>query len=230
MRDPDGMGRAEHRAGRGDDDPNGIRRSLLRDAVFARLLDNVLRGVYRRGQRIRLDAIAEDMRVSRTPVREALMPLENLRLVSVQRYVGVVVAHWTVDHMTERIRIARTMITEPSSGSTCCADRFDVAWVRDCQTEGGVFVELGSWWLRRNGAAVSADWLLSQHAVLDAFFSDEVALANGIDAVVARRERRSIADRATLAAERDALDECAAALVELADALIALPHRFRTAA
>ncbi|MBK0296762.1 hypothetical protein IAE22_33080, partial [Bacillus sp. S34] len=74
----------------------------------------------------------------------------------------------TVDHMTERIRIARTMITEPSSGSACCADRFDIAWVRDCKTEGGVFVELGSWWLRRNGAAVSADWLLSQHAVLDA--------------------------------------------------------------
>ncbi|WP_022907142.1 hypothetical protein [Curtobacterium sp. B18] len=93
-----------------------------------------------------------------------------------------------------------------------------------------MFVEIGSWWLRRSGAAVSADWLLSQRAVLDAFFTDEVALANGIDAVVARRERRVLADRATVAAERDALDECAAVLVELADALIALPERFRAAA
>jgi DNA-binding GntR family transcriptional regulator len=219
-----------HRAGRGDDDPHGIRRSLLRDAVFARLLENVLRGVYRRGQRMRLDAIAADMRVSRTPVREALVPLESLRLVTVQRYVGVVVAHWTVDHMIERIRIARTMITEPSVGPAPCADRFDVAWLRECATEGGVFVELGSWWLRRHGAAVSADWLLSQRAVLDAFFTDDVALANGIDAVVARRGRLSIAERATAAAERDALDECAAALVELADALIALPERFRAVA
>lgn len=224
------MERAQHRPGRDDDDPLGIRRSLLRDAVFARLLDNVLRGVYRRGQRMRLDTIAADMRVSRTPVREALVPLENLRLVSVQRYVGVVVAHWTVDHMIERIRIARTMITEPSAGSARSADRFDVAWLRACATEGGVFVEIGSWWLRRIGAAVSADWLLSQRAVLDAFFTDEVALANGIDAVVARRERRVLADRATVAAERDALDECAAVLVELADALIALPERFRAAA
>ncbi|AOX66433.1 hypothetical protein BJK06_12355 [Curtobacterium sp. BH-2-1-1] len=224
------MERAQHRPGRDDDDPHGIRRSLLRDAVFARLLDNVLRGVYRRGQRIRLDTIAADMRVSRTPVREALVPLENLRLVSVQRYVGVVVAHWTVDHMIERIRIARTMITEPSAGAVRCADRFDVAWLRECMTEGGVFVELGSWWLRRSGAAVSADWLLSQRAVLDAFFTDDVALANGIDAVVARRERRKIAERATTAAERDALDECAVALVELADALIGLPERFRAAA
>lgn len=224
------MERVQHRPGRDDDDPLGIRRSLLRDAVFARLLDNVLRGVYRRGQRMRLDTIAADMRVSRTPVREALVPLENLRLVSVQRYVGVVVAHWTVDHMIERIRIARTMITEPSAGSARSADRFDVAWLRACATEGGVFVEIGSWWLRRIGAAVSADWLLSQRAVLDAFFTDEVALANGIDAVVARRERRVLADRATVAAERDALDECAAVLVELADALIALPERFRAAA
>ena len=74
------MDRSTNRPGRGGDDPNGIRRSLLRDAVFARLLDNVLRGVYRRGQRIRLDDIADDMGVSRTPVREALVPLETLRL------------------------------------------------------------------------------------------------------------------------------------------------------
>ncbi|MGN8048939.1 GntR family transcriptional regulator [Curtobacterium sp. 22159] len=224
------MERSLNRAGRGDDDPNGIRRSLLRDAVFARLLDNVLRGVYRRGQRIRLDTIAADMRVSRTPVREALVPLENLRLVTVQRYVGVVIAHWTVDHMIERVRIARTMITEPSVGSVCCADRFDVAWLRECATEGGAFAELGAWWLRRNGAAVSADWLFSQRDVLDAFFTDDVALANGIDAVVARRDRLRIVDRATAAAEQDALADCAAALVELADALIAMPDRFRSVA
>jgi DNA-binding GntR family transcriptional regulator len=224
------MERSPSCAGREGEDPYGIRRSLLRDAVFARLLDNVLRGVYRRGQRIRLDTIAADMRVSRTPVREALVPLETLCLVTVQRYVGVVISHWTVDHMIERIRIARTMITEPSVGAATCPDRFDVAWLRECATEGGAFVELGAWWLRRNGASVSADWLLSQRAVLDAFFTDEVALANGIDAVVARRERVRIVERATVAAEREALEECAAALVELADALIVMPDRFRTAA
>jgi DNA-binding GntR family transcriptional regulator len=223
------MERPTNRPGRGGDDPNGIRRSLLRDAVFERLLDDVLRGVYRRGQRIRLDDIADDMGVSRTPVREALVPLEALRLVTVQRYVGVVISNWTVEHMTERIRIARTMFTDPSVG-TEGADRFDATWLRECATEGGAFVELGSWWLRRHGAAVSADWLMSQRAVLDAFYKDDVALANGIDAVVARRERRQIVERATLAAEADDLDDCAAALVALASALIALPDRFRSAA
>lgn len=224
------MDRSRNRAGRGDEDRNSIRRSLLRDAVFARLLDNVLRGVYRRGQRIRLDTIADDMGVSRTPVREALVPLETLRLVTVQRYVGVVIAHWTVEHMTERIRIARTMLTEPSVGTTSCDDRFHVAWLRDCATEGGAFVELGAWWLRRQGAAVSADWLLSQRSVLDVFYTDDVALANGIDAVVARRDRMQLLERASVAAEADELDECALALVELASALIAMPERFRAAA
>lgn len=224
------MERSTSRTGRDRDDPTGIRRSLLRDAVFARLLDDVLRGVYRRGQRLRLDDIADAMRVSRTPVREALVPLEALRLVTVQRYVGVVITNWTVDHMTERIRMARTMITDPSVGSECGADRFDLAWLRECATEGGAFVELGSWWLRRHGAAVSADWLMSQRAVLDAFYKDDVALANGIDAVVGRSGRRKLVERAAVAAEADALDECAAALVELASALIALPDRFRAVA
>lgn len=224
------MERSTSRQGRGGDDPNGIRRSLLRDAVFERLLDNVLRGVYRRGQRIRLDDIADDMGVSRTPVREALVPLEALRLVVVQRYVGVVITDWTVEHMTERIRIARTMFTEPSVGTESTTHGFDAGRLRGCTTEGGAFVEVGSWWLQRHGAAVSADWLLSQRAVLDAFYKDDVALANGIDAVVARRERMQMVERAALAAGADALDDCAAALVELASALIAMPDRFRAAA
>ena len=90
-----------------------VRRSLLRDAVFAILLENILLGAYRRGERLRLEDIADDLQVSRTPVREALVPLEALRLVVVQRYVGVVIAHWSVDHMVERLRIARSMLDEP---------------------------------------------------------------------------------------------------------------------
>ncbi len=213
----------------GDLDPHGLRRSLLRDAVFLRLLDCVLRGVYRRGQRLKLDAIAKDMRVSRTPVREALVTLETLRLVSVQRYVGVVITHWTVDQMTERMRIIRAMLAEPPAGGVACPDRFDPLVLRDCWTEAGAFVELGAWYLRRRGAPVSADWVASQRILLDMFSTDDVALANGIDAVVDRRRRLDIVERAVDAAERDALDDCAAALLELAGALIALPDRFRVA-
>ncbi|MCO7256607.1 hypothetical protein KSI86_20935, partial [Dickeya oryzae] len=84
-----------------------------------------------------------------------------------------------------------------------------------------------AWYLRRRGSSVSGDWLLSQRIVLDMFFTDDVALANGIDAVVDRRRRVEIVGRAVAAAEPHALDDCAAALLDLSSALIALPDRFR---
>ncbi|PZF58295.1 hypothetical protein DEJ23_05335 [Curtobacterium sp. MCSS17_008] len=211
-------------------DPNGIRRGLLRDAVFLKLLENVLRGVYRRGQRLRLDDIAEDMQVSRTPVREALVPLEALRLVSVQRYVGVVVAQWSVGQMVERLRVARAMIADPATGGPGTGEAFDAQVLRSCLTEAGALVDVGAWYLRRRGATVSADWLAAQRPVLDTFFTDDVAAANGIDAVVGRRARVLQVERAVAAAELDRLDVCASELVGLAEDLIALPDRFRSAA
>lgn len=230
MRDPARVERSIVTARGRDAVTHGVRRSLLRDAVFDRLLDNVLRGEYRRGQRIPLEALAEDMGVSRTPVREALVSLEVLQLVSVQRYVGVVIAHWTVEHVTERIRIARSMLADPPAGSHACQDRFEVGWLRDCATEGGAFVELGAWCLRRSGAVVCAEWLVSQRALLDAFFTDDVALANGIDALVERRRRITAVEQAVAAAERDDLRGCVQALDDLAAGLIALPERFGVAA
>lgn len=230
VRDPGAMDRSSSSGNDRVPDPNGIRRSLLRDAVFLKLLENVLRGVYRRGQRLRLDDIARDMQVSRTPVREALVPLEALRLVSVQRYVGVVVAHWSVGQMVERLRVARAMIADPAPGCQGVDEQFDALAFRSCLTEAGALVELGAWYLRRRGAIVSADWLTAQRAVLDTFFTDDVAVANGIDAVVGRRARVQQVERAAAAAERGQLDECAAALVGLAEDLIALPDRFRSAA
>ncbi|WP_186317670.1 GntR family transcriptional regulator [Curtobacterium sp. 9128] len=210
-------------------DPLGVPRSLLRDAVFFRLLDRILRGEYRRGQRLRLDTLADDMRVSRTPVREALVPLEMLRLVSVQRYVGVVIAQWSVDQMKERIRVACTMLAEPPVTADAPAERFDPFWIRECMSEAGAFVELSAWLLRRTGASVSADWVASQRPVLDMFFTDDVAVANGIDAVVDRRRRQTLADAARTAAMRGDRQECTRLVLELGDLLVALPDRFRAA-
>jgi DNA-binding GntR family transcriptional regulator len=229
VRDPGGVERRPDRRRIRKPDELAVRRSLLRDAAFTILLENVLLGVYRRGERLRLEQIADDLQVSRTPVREALTPLESLRLVSVQRYVGVVIANWTVGQMCERLRIARSMLVEPLGGSAGVSDRFDRRLIAECRTEAGCFVELGAWVLRRSGASVSADWLESQFAVLDVFFTDDVCLANGIDAAVDRRYRVELLERARSAAERDAVTACTEALVELADALIGMPERFGVA-
>ncbi|MCJ1714222.1 GntR family transcriptional regulator [Curtobacterium sp. VKM Ac-2922] len=223
-----GEGLATAVVGPRERDGLGVPRSLLRDAVFLRLLERILRGEYRRGQRLRLDALADDMRVSRTPVREALVPLESLRLVSVQRYVGVVIAHWSIEQMKERIRLGCSLLVEPTTSVGATTERFDPAWLRDCLSEAGAFVELAAWLLRRTGSSVCADLLAAQRPVLDVFYTDDVALANGIDAVVDRRQRLDLVDRARDAAVQDDLVLCRRLVRELGECLIALPDRFRT--
>jgi hypothetical protein len=208
----------------------GVPRNLLRDAVFSRLLSSILRGEYRRGQRLRLDAIAADMRVSRTPVREALVPLETLRLVSVQRYVGVVIANWGVENMVERLRILQDMLRTidgaPDDASCATGERFDPFGLRDCLSEAGVLALMAEWLLRRRGRPVSADWLASQRPALDMFYTVDVAAVHGIDMAVGRRDRLGVLGRAQDAAIADDLDRCAAALDEHAGAVAVVQERF----
>jgi hypothetical protein len=210
-------------------DPLVVPRNLLRDAVFDRLLRSILRGDYRRGQRLRLDALAADMQVSRTPVREALVPLETMRLVTVQRYVGVVIAHWTVGQMVERIRIAQAMLVAPPASCVPTDEPFDAAALRDCLSDAGAFVELAVWVLRRSGAPVSADWLQSQQPVLDVFHTDDIARANGIDVGAGWSRRMDLVRDARIAAVADDVALCTERLTALADLLIGLPERFRSA-
>ncbi|WP_420362745.1 GntR family transcriptional regulator [Curtobacterium aetherium] len=208
-------------------DPLAVPRNLLRDAVFARMLRSILRGDYRRGQRLRLDALADDMQVSRTPVREALVPLEAMRLVIVQRYVGVVIAPWTVGQMVERVRIAQSMLLDPPASCAPTDEPFDAVALRDCLSEAGAFVELAVWVLRRSGAPVSADWLRSQQPVLDVFHTDDIARANGIDVGADWSSRMHLVKAARAAALVDDVGQCAARLTELSELLIGLPERFR---
>lgn len=208
-------------------DPLAVPRNLLRDAVFARMLRSILRGDYRRGQRLRLDALADDMQVSRTPVREALVPLEAMRLVIVQRYVGVVIAPWTVGQMVERVRIAQAMLLDPPASCAPTDEPFDAVALRDCLSEAGAFVELAVWVLRRSGAPVSADWLRSQQPVLDVFHTDDIARANGIDVGADWSSRMHLVKAARAAALVDDVGQCAARLTELSELLIGLPERFR---
>ncbi|PZF57187.1 hypothetical protein DEI92_13605 [Curtobacterium sp. MCBD17_034] len=177
-----------------------VRRDLLRDAVFTRLVHRILRGEYRSGQRLRLDGIAAELGVSRTPVREALVPLEALRLVQVQRYVGVVIAPWTPAHMVERVQIAQGLLAVPYPTSSIERHRsdppvdvgaFDATALRACRSDAGRFAVLAEWTLRRLDRPVSADWLAAQLPVLDAFYMREVAGRHGLDVAVGAAERAS---------------------------------------
>ncbi|WP_286343307.1 GntR family transcriptional regulator [Frondihabitans sucicola] len=69
-----------------------VDRSGLRDRVYAVLLDLILDGVVTPGERLTIDALAKRLRLSPTPVREALVQLERTGLVTREALKGYRVA------------------------------------------------------------------------------------------------------------------------------------------
>jgi len=64
----------------------------MTDEVFRILRDRIVRGELPAGARLDTTALAADLGVSRTPVREALLQLESAGLVTRQPYRGTIVA------------------------------------------------------------------------------------------------------------------------------------------
>jgi DNA-binding GntR family transcriptional regulator len=65
-----------------------VARTVLRDRVREILLERILRGEYRQGERLVETRIAQELGTSQAPVREALRELEQLRLVESEPYRG----------------------------------------------------------------------------------------------------------------------------------------------
>ena len=60
----------------------------LADRVYRTLREQILRGIYEPGQKLNLDQLARDLKVSNTPIREATARLERLGLVETVPYSG----------------------------------------------------------------------------------------------------------------------------------------------
>jgi len=69
---------------------------LLRDQVHEGIRSDILSGLYRMGERLPVDKLAQEYQVSKTPVREALNTLQNEGLVTIVPRVGYFVSHMTV--------------------------------------------------------------------------------------------------------------------------------------
>lgn len=162
--------------------PDLIPRNLLREVVFTRLLTGILRGDFRVGQRLRLESIAAELQVSRTPVREALVALENHRMVHVHPYVGVVIAPWSVADMIERVEIICGLLRDAEDGSPeYVLSRIDPLRDDESGSEGGTFAALAEWVLRAWDRPIGAEWVAAQRPVLDVFYRDDIAVVHGID-------------------------------------------------
>jgi len=73
----------------------------LIDSVYARLRDLILSNVFRAGQKLVDRDLAEQLGVSRTPVREALGRLTMMGLVEARSRRGYYVRQYTAEEMTD---------------------------------------------------------------------------------------------------------------------------------
>jgi DNA-binding GntR family transcriptional regulator len=81
----------------------------IRDEVYHRIRQAILRGVYRPGDRLQEEALAEALGTSRTPVREALRKLEVELFVTYYPHKGTVVSSVSPDEIDDLYRV-RTVI------------------------------------------------------------------------------------------------------------------------
>lgn len=85
-------------------------RHALSDRVYDLLRSRVINGEIEPGTRLNMDALAQEMRVSQTPIREAVNRLASERLVRAEAYRGVLVAPLLTDSQLEDLMRARLAI------------------------------------------------------------------------------------------------------------------------
>lgn len=90
------MGEKEKRDGMNRSDADAADRYSLRGRVFHRLREDILNGKYKELEELKEAAIAEEMGVSRTPVREAFRQLELEGLIQIIPNKGAYVTGITV--------------------------------------------------------------------------------------------------------------------------------------
>jgi DNA-binding GntR family transcriptional regulator len=81
--------------------PRPIVRRVLREEIKEYLIDAILRGQLRTGDRIIETRIAQDLGVSQTPVREALRDLELLGFVTSEPFRGTRVRAFTHEELVQ---------------------------------------------------------------------------------------------------------------------------------
>lgn len=84
-------------------------RSLLRDDVYLRLRDAIVDGRLEPGRQLRDGELAEQLGVSRTPVREALLKLADSGLVEAQPGKSTVVTPLVDDHVRDARDVVAAM-------------------------------------------------------------------------------------------------------------------------
>lgn len=86
-----------------------VQRQTLTSMTADALRERILRGIYPAGEPLRQDAVAEQLGVSRIPVREALRQLEAEGLVTFTPHRGAVVSTLSPDEIAELFELRATI-------------------------------------------------------------------------------------------------------------------------
>jgi DNA-binding GntR family transcriptional regulator len=71
------------------------------DIIYERVLDDIINGVYKQGDRIVISKLAKDNKVSDIPVREAMRRIESEGLVKIIANHGAIVAKYEPDDIAQ---------------------------------------------------------------------------------------------------------------------------------
>ncbi|HEU4989855.1 MAG TPA: GntR family transcriptional regulator [Gemmatimonadaceae bacterium] len=205
--------------------------SMTRDAIRAR----ILRGVYPAGEPLRQDAVAEQLGVSRIPVREALRLLEAEGLVTFNPHRGAVVSTLSLNEIQElfelRAQIESDLLTRAVANITHAQvdqaeevlDVYDAALRRGQVADwGGLNWQFHSTLLAPANRPVTMGVIQRLHQHADRYARMQLALTHG-------ESRASQEHRAIAAAVRRRNAKRAAALLQrhilgAGEALVAFLH------
>lgn len=115
--------------------PPIIKRQTVTGSVAEELRRRIVSGEYKGGDQIRQEAVADQLGVSRVPVREALLQLESDGLVVIHTHKGAVVASLTqedaVDLFEARLLLEPSLLKKAVDAGT----QEDAARIGKCLTE-----------------------------------------------------------------------------------------------
>lgn len=80
-------------------DPPVIKRSVLREEIKSYLIDAIVRGSYKTGERLVETQIARDLGISQAPVREAFRDLEQIGILKSIPYKGAYVNGYSIQDL-----------------------------------------------------------------------------------------------------------------------------------
>lgn len=89
-----------------------LRPRSVPDEAYESLKKSIVDGVYRPGQRLRALRLAQELKISRTPVKEALIRLEQEGLIRREQGSGFIVRGLSVDEILKLYRVREILEVE----------------------------------------------------------------------------------------------------------------------